>query len=295
MLAPPDALPPPTVDLPIAASDGERLDATLTGDADAAGAPVVLVASALGVRRRFYQPFAAHLAGHEGMRVLTWDWWGSTTAPPCGREGRATLRHWGERDLAGIIAWAAAEWPGAPLVALGHSFGGQSVGMAPNAGALSALVTVAAQSGYWGHWPRPARYGFAALWHVAVPAATHLFGHLPGWMMGGGGLPAEAALEWARWCRRPEYLGDYVGHARFGAPILAVSIADDRYAPAAAVDALHAEYRGAEITRRVVRPAEVGTTRLGHFGLFRPGETRPLWREIAAWIRDVARRERDGA
>jgi len=135
-----------------------------------------------------------------------------------------------------------------------------------------------------GHWPRPAAWRYALLWYVAMPGLTHLLGHFPGRLLGlGEDLPRGVALRWARWCRTPDYLGDFSGHARFTAPLLAYSFADDVYAPARAVDWLHDRYGSTSKERRHVTPRDLGVARIGHFGFFRP-DAEPLWREAADWL-----------
>ena len=255
----------------------------------------MLVAPATGVRRRLYRAFATHLAG-AGFDVLTWDWRGTGDSRPATLRGYdASLSAWATRDLVGAIAWGAERTaPGARLLAVGHSFGGQAVGLAPNAHRLAALVTVAAQSGYWRHWPGTSGYRYAALWYIVMPVLTAAFGYFPSSRLGlGEDLPAGVAREWARWCRAPGYLGDFAdatmtgfaGHRAFRAPVLAVSFSDDPFASPRAVDALHREYAAAAVTRRHVRPADVGAREIGHFGFFREGRTPGLWDEVAAWLR----------
>ena len=241
------------------------------------------------MKRRLYRRIAAHLAG-AGFDVLTWDWRGTGDSRPASLRGfDATMTDWATRDLAGAIAWAQRERGGRPIVAVGHSFGGQAMGLAPGARELAALVTVAAQSGWYGHWPAPRRWVLAALWRVAVPSLVAALGWFPSRRFGiGEELPAGVALEWARWCRSPGYLGDHhgwAGHRTLGVPVLALSFDGDPIAPPRAVAALHREYAaGAPVTMRHVGAAESGRP-LGHFGFFRDERARPLWDEVAAWLR----------
>src|SRR5918997_5529616 len=132
-------------DLDIPAADGFSLAATLFGDDGGSAERVVLVAPATGVKRRLYRAFAEFLAG-EGFGVVTWDWRGTGDSRPASLRGfEATMRQWGERDLAGVIDWATARYPGARLAVIGHSFGGQAVGLAKNRARVRRLVTVGAQ------------------------------------------------------------------------------------------------------------------------------------------------------
>jgi len=175
-------------------------------------------------------------------------------------------------------------WPRLPLVVVGHSFGGQAPGLAANRSRLAAAVLVAAQSGFWGHWPAPQKYLYAMLWWWWFPAVTRLCGYYPGSLLGTGeDLPRGVMLEWARWCRTPDYLGDWRGHGAFSAPLLAIGLADDPYAPPPAVAALCDRYGSADRTRQLVSPADIGLRRIGHFGFFRP-ESASLWPRVGDWV-----------
>ena len=273
----------------IPASDGFALAAShfpAAGEAAAA----VLVVPATGVARRLYDPFARHLAGR-GLTVVTWDGRGTGGSRPSSLRGfRATMSDWARLDLAGVLGWARETLSGLPLLAVGHSFGGQSLGLAPGAGALAGAVTVAAQSGWWGHWPRPRRYALTLLWYAGMPLLAHALGYFPSRRLGlGENLPRGVALEWARWCRSRDYLGDWSGHARLAIPMLALGFDDDTFAPPAAVDALHQRYASARLERRQLAPADLGVARIGHFGFFKPGLP-ALWDETADWMAGAAAR-----
>ncbi len=273
-------------DLTIPALDGYRLAASRF---DPPGMPeaVVLISPATGVKRSVYRGLAEHLA-RAGFAVLTWDWRGTGGSKPVTLRGFPyTMRDWAELDLAGVIAAAEHAWPGVPVTALGHSFGGQAFGLTPHAGRLRAAVTVAAQSGYWGHYRFPNRWLYAALFYVLMPGLTTLVGWFPSARLGlGEDLPPGVARQWASWCRSPDYLGDWAGHARFAAPMLVWGFTDDPYASPAAVAALHDRYTAAPQTRRILTPGEAGQRRVGHFGFFRPGMP-ALWDETATWLRGV--------
>ena len=272
------------VDLLIPATDGFKLSATLFNAAKPSQRAALII-PAVGVKRRVYQAFAAYLAT-QGYDVLTWDWRGIGGSRPRRLRGfAASMTTWATCDLAGVIDWAAQTYPRHPLYAIGHSFGGQAVGLAPNAGRLAALVTVAAPSAYWGHYPRPQRWLMWGLWSTGVPALTALCGYFPAKRLRlFEDLPAGVALEWARWCRRPEYLGDYRGHRQFARPLLTLAFTDDFYASPQSVEALHREYAGAQLSSRLIAPRDLGIDRLGHFGFFAEGRAPGLWTEVRQWL-----------
>jgi predicted alpha/beta hydrolase len=275
----------------VAALDGYELAATLYEPSTAVTpARAALIASATAVGRRYYQAFARYLADR-GLAVLTFDYRGIGESRPRSLKGfRCAMHDWGANDLAGAIDWLDRRFPGGQLVGVGHSAGGQLFGLAANNQRLRALLTVGAQSGYWGLWPAPRKYWLFLVWTLVMPLLTRLFGYFPARLLRlGPELPRGVALEWARWCRDPDYVN---GRARppsadaFGAfrgPLQAISFADDTFAPQAAVDRLASFYTKAALERRHLTPAEIGLPAVGHFGFFRDG-CRSLWVAAADWL-----------
>ncbi len=274
--------------LRIPALDGYGLAATLYEPAAGGGqeGPVVLINSATAVRRGYYDAFARHLAG-EGFTVVSYDYRGIGGSRPDRLAGfQARMLDWGRLDLAGVLEWIGGHLRPSRLLVVGHSVGGQLVGLAEGNWRLHALLAVASQSGWWGHWPRPARYRMAFRWYL-VPVVTRLFGYLPGSFGTKEDLPAGVARQWAYWGRRPDYLmeeGVRAGFERFRGPILAYSFSDDGYAPRAAVEGLLDFYTQADIWHRHLRPADVGAEEVGHFGFFRDRFRETLWRDTTAWL-----------
>jgi predicted alpha/beta hydrolase len=277
--------------LRIPAADGYPLAATCFAPAAAPNHRAVIVNAAMGIKRGFYAPFALHLADR-GFAVVTYDYRGiAGSRPERLRAFRASTEDWGALDFAGVIDWTASRFAGARLLAIGHSIGGQLVGLAPNADRLAALLAIAAQSSYWGHWPMPRRWMMWALWRAALPLGAHAIGYFPGKRLGHGeDHPRGVARQWAEWGRSPHYIAGPPGssrHERFTRLALAIraySYSDDHYAPRRAVDALLEFYRGARTEHRHVAPADVGLARIGHFGFFRDTAESALWPEAAAWL-----------
>ncbi len=252
--------------LEIRAEDGFTLRGTLY---DAQSRDALVIASAMGVKRRFYDAFARHVADR-GRSVVTFDYRGIGDSRPRSLRGfDAALDQWGRLDAAAAIDWIARQLAPASLTYLGHSAGGQVSALAPNADRVDRFVFVASQSGYWRHWPGLRAYGLGALW-LAMPAISRAFGYFPAkaLLLGSEDLPRGVASQWEQWGRHPEYLWGYHDpalYARITAPVLAYSLRDDHYAPRAAVDAFAAHFTSAPVTR--VHTEE----RVGHFEFFRKG------------------------
>lgn len=252
----------------------------------------VLIHSAMAVRQPFYRRFAEHLAG-AGYRAVTYDYRGIGASRSGSLRGfRATATDWALLDAAAVIAHVQRERTG-PLISIGHSFGGQLIGLLDAAADVDAAVLVGAQLGTYRHWPARHQLTLAAMWHAGVPALTALYGYLPGRAgFGGVDLPAGVAREWATWCRSPGYLVDHVPGAaeRFAAlaaPTRIYSFTDDWYAPQPAVTALVARLYSAPVTHRRIAPADVGVDAIGHFGMFREAVADTLWAELVAHLDEV--------
>ncbi|MGC3996748.1 MAG: alpha/beta fold hydrolase [Anaeromyxobacter sp.] len=283
-----------TETLELAARDGYRLAATLHDP----GQPpdgAVLIAPAMGVPRRHYQPFAAHLA-RSGLAALTVDVRGiGGSAPERLRGFPATLHGWGEQDLGGALDHLEARYPGVPLLWVGHSAGGQLLGLVESPRVAAALL-VAAQSGHWRLWPDlRSRLLMAGLWWLVIPLLVPVLGRLPLRLLGGGeDVPAGVALEWARWGRDRRYILAHagprggMGFAQHRGPLRSYAVSDDAYAPPATVEALAALFQEARVEVRHVTPQEAGVERIGHFGFFRPRFEPTLWAEAVAWLRHAA-------
>jgi predicted alpha/beta hydrolase len=266
------------------AKDGAALAASVfrARTAAAVARPPVVIASATGVRRAFYAGFASFLASR-GHDVITFDYRGIGDSRRAARKPK--MHDWGEKDLAGVVEHASVTLGArrGKVDVIGHSVGGQIVGLLPPAEIESVrrFVSVAAQSGDYRLWPLPSRLAMAALWYGVVPGVTRAVGYLPGSLGIGEDLPPGVALEWAAWCRTPGYLVGgpgaprKAGFARLRAETLAFGFEDDPYAPPAAITALLELYENASVERVHVSRAEVGP--VGHFGFFRDRFRKGLW------------------
>ena len=270
-----------------AARDGFKLGGTLYRPAQPNGR-AVLVNGAVGVRQQFYSAFAAFLE-ERGFTVLTYDYRGIAAS----RHGHvrdlpARIRDWAQLDAPAALDELARAAPGARLLAVCHSFGGNGLGLVPGNERYAGALFVGVQSGYWRHWRGLGRVGMWFLTHVMLPSMSRLLGYVPAAVFGQGeDLPAGVAAEWAAWCRDPRYAAGAVGaqgYASFKAPIRSYWVADDSYAPRAAAEAILREYLSAPSELVAVDPASHGGGRIGHFGFFRERFRASLWREAADWL-----------
>lgn len=251
----------------------------------------VVIHGATATPARFYAPFAGFLAA-SGVRVVRYDYRGvGASRPEVLRGFAATMTDWAH-DAAAIHRFVENRYPGEAVAIMGHSFGGQLIGLVDEVRNAVGAVTVGAQFGYYGHWPILSRAKLALTWGAVVPALTSAFGYLPGKAGLGVDLPRGVAAQWARWCRSPDYFivdhpdaGDRL--ARFDRPLCAFTFTDDDYAPEGAVENFLSRFGSAKLDHRNLRPSDVGRAKVGHFGFFRRGLRDTLWRDTLDFFEDV--------
>ncbi len=280
--------PPGAIAVTFAARDGLALGGTLFRPQVRHGAAVIIQAAA-GVKQEYYGKFAAYLA-ERGFTVLTFDYRGIGRSRPKNLRGfKACMSEWATLDAAGALDCLEREAPGARIFAVGHSFGGQCLGIVPGNERYAGLLAVASQSGYWRNWAGPGRAGMWLATHVVLPGLSKLLGYFPARRLGQGeDLPAGVASEWASWCRHPGYIVEALGaqaqYARLTMPLRAIWLADDSYAPLPAVKALLGFYPAAPGEVVEVYPRLVGAQKIGHFGFFRERFRDTLWKGAADWL-----------
>lgn len=303
---------PETVDateVTVEAADGHPLAGTLF---EATGSPVaaLLVAGGTGIPRRYYARFAAHAAAR-GLATLTLDYRGvGGSAPPSLRGSDARYRDWGQRDIPGAIDWLTKRYPDLPLVHVGHSTGGQQLGLAHNVGSVRASVFVAVSTGYWRGMPTAYGWFTWVMWRAWLPLASRAVGYAPARKVGWGeDLPIGVGREWGAWCLDRHYLGAFLDaddpnrptdaahrptpdRSPFGPshfhkavlPVLAYYATDDPISTPANVPPLLRLYHKASLWERWIEPTDIGQTEIGHLGFFRSHIGAPLWDDALDWL-----------
>jgi predicted alpha/beta hydrolase len=273
------------------ALDGRPLAATLF-EPQGVARGTLIVHGAAATPQRFYRGFARFLAEHH-VRVVTYDYRGvGRSRPPSLRGYPATMTEWARLDARAMHQDVARHYGDAPVAMVGHSFGGQLVGLIEEARDVAGALFVGAQLGYYGYWPLAQRARLALLWHALVPALTTTLGYLPGRLGIGEDLPRGVAEEWARWCTHRDYL---IGEnpdatarfARFDRPTAFYSFTDDAFGPHRSVEALLDRLPKSTVDHRRVDPNDLGKGPIGHFGFFRSTFREPLWFEALAFLTDV--------
>ena len=274
----------------VTTADGVELAATVYGDARACRAGVLIV-PAMAVEQAYYEPFAQWLAAR-GHCVATFDYRG------IGRSHRGPLRSvqadvltWARLDTGAMVDFTADRIGPRPLLWVGHSLGGQILGLVPQHERVAAMLTVAAGSGYWRDYVPGLRRLAPLLWYGIVPTLLAAVGYFPGQRLGLiGDVPAGVMRQWRSWCLHPDYLFGVESpevrstYAALAQPILSLSFTDDEYMSARNIASLHSFYAGSAPELRRIAPADVGVDRIGHFGFFRRHHGETLWPLAGKWL-----------
>jgi predicted alpha/beta hydrolase len=277
-------------ELTMAARDGYALGATRRRPE---GEPrgTVLIAAATAVRAGFYRRFATYLA-ERGFDAVTFDYRGVGRSRPSSLKGfDARMRDWASLDTTAAVDFAATINPGKPLVYVGHSFGGQALGLLPNNVKVSRALLVASQVGYWRYVTGAfERYRVYAMLRFIGPAMVNTLGYLPAGVGLGDGVPRGVFLEWAGWCMQPGYLFDdetletRANFPNYKNALRAVGMADDPWATPPAIARLLQGFTGTKPEHITIEPRSVGATKIGHFNFFRADFRDKLWKDAVDWL-----------
>ena len=247
---------------------------------------LLIIASATGVKQQFYRKFAEYISAN-GITVITFDYAGigESLKQPI-QTVKATAADWGRNDLEAVLQYAQENYPDAKLSVLGHSIGGQLIGLAKSSTSIHKMILVAAQSGYWKWWKGTNRIKMWLNWHLFFPALTTLFGYMPTKKISGmENLPKNVARQWSGWCRKANYLFDDIPAEqmhfdRISARLLSISIENDFYAPSDSVNWLIEKYSNAVVRKVHLEPKDFQVSSIGHFGIFREQFAASIWKNL---------------
>lgn len=273
--------------------DGARIGVQVYPEpAGPPGAPVVLIWPAMGVRARYYRPFAAALRD-AGLAVIVADLRGTGESTPA--PSRACRYGYQEMatDVGAVLDALKPRLDGRTRLLLGHSLGGQ-VAVLHQAlhddDRVDGLALVAVGLPWWRRYPGLRGWGVLP-YTQAIAATARLLGVWPGW--GFGGRQAAGVIrDWAHTARTGRFpaldgVDTEAAVRRIRTPVLAVSVDDDQYTPHETLDHLCEKLAEAPVTRHRYTVAEAGAP-LDHFTWVRASG--PLAARIAAFTGTLPRR-----
>lgn len=196
-------------DFVITREDGFSLAATAYRPKEIKG--VVMIAPATGIKRQFYNSFASYLAENKYAAICFDNEGIGGSLRGNLSKSVASLVSWGRLDMTSVFKYIQNEFPKSTYHLVGHSAGGQLIGLMNGADKLSSLFNFACSSGSI----RNMNYPFKAKAHFFmngfIPLSNLVLGYTDSPKMGmGEALPKQVAKEWSVWCNSEGYIQYYL-------------------------------------------------------------------------------------
>lgn len=258
-------------------SDGRRLALTKFESKSGVEKHVIIINSALGIKQAYYQNIAEYLQ-NQNCTVITWDPRGIGGSRLNNiKQDKAKLREWGSHDLDAVLNYVVnqgwVQWQDIHLI--GHSAGGQIVGLCPSIYKIKHLYLICSGTGNWRlyskkQWPR-----MLAAWYLLVPTMLAIFGYIPAKWGVGHDLPKGIAQDWRNWCLNKDYLfsDSSIGETyfdKFEGQLHAFGFNDDvGFTPKSTMHDLIRRFSRANKTLEIYHPAQFMQKKIGHFGYFK--------------------------
>ena len=246
----------------------------------------VLICPATGITQNFYQAFAEWLTT-QGYDVLIFDFRGigrSLHGPVS--QSEASIVDWGQLDIPAAIETLLYKTQADQVILVGHSAGGQLLGIVPNHEKVAKVVAVSGSTGHVKGLKGRTRLLAPVMFNVIFPLARITKGYGPTQAIGmGENLPKDVAREWAQFCSKPGYIINAIGkkvasahdyHAQITCPITSIWASDDEIATQANVKDLLRLYPKAHTEMIELQPEEYGHKGIGHMLMFRKSHQN-LW------------------
>ena len=214
----------------------------------------IVVNPGAGVTQEKYNDFANYLSSN-GLNVLTYDYTDVGIEKKGLKSSTADIIYWAQHDFEEAINFIYNIDTEAKLFILGHSLGGQIIGLSKEALKADGIILVATQTGHHRFWNFPYNIINYFFWYTIVPILIRIYGYLPfKTLMNLENMPKKAALQWASWCRSRKYLFDKVPaqqqfFKKIKVPLISISFGNDIFASKKAVNWFTNQFKNVPLLR----------------------------------------------
>lgn len=267
--------------------DGFNLSATIRKPlAEIKG--VIQMNCGTGIPQQVYSNLATYLTQY-GYVTVTYDYRGIGDSKPKSLKGfEAKIEDWGTLDMTSIFDWIINEFPNEKKIIIGHSMGGQLVGLMDNYEKIDQLILIASSTGYWKDMSNPYKWLMPPLWFLFIPLTTFVFGYANAKKIRQGeNLPKGVAMQWRNWCINANYFDDHFQKSntslffdKLKIPLKSIQIADDPLANEITANKILKYYKIAKIEIEKISPEQLGVKKIGHTGFFSRQFKDTLWKNL---------------
>lgn len=278
------------IDKKLECKDGEFIAATIHYPINALKG-AILIAPATGIKRQFYANFAHYLA-ENGYGVISFDNRGiGESLVGDIKKSNASLQCWGEKDMPAVLEYLKSNFPNTKYHLVGHSAGGQLVGLMHNASELNSMFNFACSSGQLKNMSNSHKIKAHFFMNFFIPLNNILFGHTKSqWVGMGEPLPKNAAKQWRDWCNGQGYVKTSFGKTVFNhaydelsIPSLWINAIDDEIANDANLADMLTVFPQLNAETLTLNPKEHGLKEIGHMKFFSK-KSKALWSIALQWL-----------
>lgn len=278
------------IDINIECSDSFILSGVLYRPSKLKGA--VLIAPATGIKKRFYNSFAAFLA-ENGYGVICYEnrGIGKSMNDKSINKGNPSLVSWGQLDLTASFDKLKSAFPDNDHHIVGHSAGGQLIGLMDDVSEIKSIFNFASSSGSLSNMSYPFKIQATFFLNVFIPFNNLIFGKTNSqWMGMGEPLPKNVARQWSKWCNGKGYVAvdfnkEIQSHLfnEIIAPSMWVHAADDGIANVKNVKDMIRIFPNSISEVKTLVPSENGFKNIGHMKFFSSKYSK-LWSIALDWL-----------
>jgi predicted alpha/beta hydrolase len=268
---------------------GVALAATVFHPVELKGA--IMIGPATGIKRGFYHAFAQFLA-EQGYGVITFDNEGIGGSKHGHiKHSTASLVTWGQSDMTAVFSTLKTTFPGVKYHLVGHSAGGQLIGMMHGATELTSMFNFACSSGSIRNMKNPFWLKAKYFMNVFIPLNNLIYGYTNAqWVGMGEPLPKHVARQWSLWCNSTGYAKKHIDehdithyYNELNFPSIWLHAIDDDIAISENVDDMIRVYPQLKSTKQTMVPAEFGLKEIGHMKFFSK-HNKQLWQMAIDWL-----------
>lgn len=246
----------------------------------------ILISPATGITKNFYHSFSLWLA-EQGFNVLSFDFRGIGDSLYCSiKNSKASIVQWGQLDIPAAIEELLNKTNAEKVIILGHSAGGQLLGIVPNYIKVAKVVAVSGSTGHVKNLKGRTKILAPIMFKGIFPLARITIGYGPTNVIGmGENLPKDVAKQWAEFCGKPGYVLNAIGdtvkssdnfHHHIISPITALWASDDEIATEKNVKDFISLYPNSQTNMIKLNPDQLGHKVIGHMLMFKKSHQN-LW------------------
>ena len=251
----------------------------------------ILLCPATGITQGFYHNFIEWLT-EQGSDVLVFDFRGiGDSLYSSLRDSNASIQDWGLLDIPAAIQTLLEKTGQEQVTLLGHSAGGQLLGIVSNYEKVAQVIAISGSTGHVKGLKGRTKRMAPVMFNLVFPVSTLIKGYGATKMLGmGENLPKNVAKQWAQFCSKPGYVMNAIGktifedyHAKVNCPITVYWSSDDEIATEANVKDLLRLYPNANTDMIELEPQKHNHKAIGHMMMFKKSHQN-LWPIMAEKI-----------